>query len=231
MKLKEIVLAGAMLLSSAAFSQNKLHFDIHSKGGGLIGIILNTGSLDVNSDAINVSFLSGHYSMDFRKINDSTYREIVENNFLWKSKKEIFEYSFKDSCYKLNSYFVIGEKPRDEKKALEGTVFDEKYEIPPEILNDLKKGLLEKKDSIHFIIQGVSYSIKIENTKKDNNIIYSCDPGEIVKEEPGDFILFPYPIEVRAEKKDGKTIPLKFSTKFLNARTGKNTSIEGELRK
>jgi hypothetical protein len=228
MKLKEMVLAGAILLSSSIPSEDKLHFDIYSKGEGVFSPRLNTSSLKADSNELDFSFLFGIYSMEFKKINDSTYQEIAKTNFLWKSKEEIFDYSFKDSCYTLKKYSVTGNQSREEKKALEGLIFNKKYKSVPGLFNDFERGLL--KDSIHFIVFGEPYSIKIESTKKYEDIVYSCNPKEIVKEEPGDFILFPYPLEVRAKIKDEKITPFRFSTKFLNAKTGRNTSIEGELR-
>jgi hypothetical protein len=227
MKLREILLAGAFLLSSAAFSQNKLHFDIYSKKEGFFNPRLNS-SLNMDSKEIDFSFLHGMYSMKFKRINDSTYREIVKNNF-FQSKEEVFDYSFRDSSCILDSYSAIGGKPREEKEVLEGTVFDKKYKSLPELFNDFEKGLL--KDSIYLIVLGMPYSIKIENTEVDEDIIYSCKLKKPIKKEPGDFILFPYPIEVYAKRKNEKVIPLGFYTKFLNVRSGRNTSIEGELRK
>ena len=225
MKLREILLAGAFLLSSPAFSQDKLHFDISSKGGRLFN---PGGSLKMDSNEIDISVLLGIYSVKFKRINDSTYQEIVKNNFLW-SKEEFFDYSFKNSSYTLDSYFAVGGKPREEKEALEGTVFDKKYKNLPELFKDFEKGLL--KDSIHCIVLGLPYSIKIENTEKDKDIIYSCNLLGCIKRDPGDFVLFPYPIEVHAKRKDEKIIPVGFYTKFANVRTGRNTSIEGRLRK
>jgi hypothetical protein len=228
MKLKEILLGGAIFLSSAAFSQDKLHFDVYTKGEGFFGLRLNNSSLKVDSNEINLSFLFGIYSVEFKKINDSTYKEIVRNNFLWKSKEEFFDYSFKDSSYVLDSYSAIGGKPREEKEALEKTVFNKKYKDLPGLFSEFEKGSL--KDSIHFIILGLPYSIKIESSKRDSDLVYSCNPKELVKEEPGDVILFPYPLEVRAKKKDEKIVPFLFFTKFLNVKTGRNISVEGELR-
>jgi hypothetical protein len=228
MKIREIVLAGALFLSSAAFSQDKLHFDIYSKGEGFFPRF-NSGSVKANSGEIDCSFLFGIYSMNFKKVNDLTYQEIVKTSFLWISKEEFFNYSFKDSCYTLNSYSAVGEKPRLEKEVLEGTSFDKKYKTPPELLNDFEKGLLEEEDSIHFIIQGMPYSIKINNTKKGDEIIYSSTPPKI-DEEPGDYFIFPYSAEVHAKEKNEKIIPIGFRTKLLNAKTKKSTTIEGELR-
>jgi len=234
MNLKEIVLAGALLFSgSSAFSQqDKLHFDIYSRFEGFFNIKLNNSYLKANSKEINFSFLYGIYSTCFNKLNDSTYRETVKNNFLWISKEETFDYSLgKDSCYTFVKYSAKGENPREEKKALEGKIFNKKYRSLPELFNDFEKGLL--KDSIHLIVNATSYSIKVENIEKgDNNITYSCSLEGLVKREPGDIIIFPYPIELFAEKRaGGKIVPFRFCTKFLNVRNGNKTFIEGELRK
>ncbi len=229
MKFKEILLAGAFFLStSLAFSQKPVHFDVYSKGEGFFNPKLNTSSLKVSPEEIDFSFLFGIYSMKFKKINDSTYREIVKNNFLWKSKEEFFDYSFKDSCYTFNNYSARGEKPRLEKELLEGKTFDKKYKSPPELFGYLERGLI--KDSIHFIVCGLPYSVKIESIEKNDTITYSCSLEESIKKEPGDVILFPYPIEAITKKEDGKIIPLGFFTKFLNAKNGKNTHLEGVLR-
>jgi hypothetical protein len=233
MNLRKIVLASAFLLSSTVASQSlaKLQFDVYSKGEGFFPKF-NSGSVKVDSNEIDCSFLFGIYSMKFKKLNDSVYQESVKTNFLWISKEELFEYSFskKDSRYTLYSYSAIGEKPREEKELLEGRVFDKKFEIPPELFNNFKKGLLEDKDSIHFLIQGEPYSIKINNLKKGDERIYSSTPPKI-DEEPGDYFIFPYPAEVYAKNKNGKIIPFKFHTKLLNAKTKKITTIEGELKK
>lgn len=233
MNLKKIVLAGALLLSSSsAFSQqDKLHFDIYSRFEGFFNIKLNSSSLKANSKEINFSFLYGIYSAFFDKVNDSTYRETVQNNFLWISKEETFDYLLsKDSCYTFVKYSAKGEKPREEKKALEGKIFNKKYRSLPELFDNFEKGLL--KDSIHLIVNATPYSVKVESIEKgDSNIAYSCSLEGLVKREPGDIIIFPYPIELFAEKRTGKTVPLKFHTKFLNVRNGNKTFIEGELRK
>lgn len=230
MKLREIVLASAFFLSSSlVFSQDKLHFDVYTKGEGFFSPRFNSSSIKVNSDEINCSFLFGIYSMKFKKVNDSTYQESVKTEILWILKEELFNYSFKDSCYTFNNYSAIGENPRQEKEALKGTIFNKKYKTPPELFNDLEKGLLDEKDSIHFIIQGVPYSIKINKIKKGDERIYSSTLLKI-EDEPGDYFIFPYPAEVYTKNKNGKIIPIKFNTKLLNAKTKKITSIEGELR-
>lgn len=234
MNLKEIVLAGALLLyGSSAFSQqDKLYFDIYSRFEGFFNIKLNNSSLKADSKEINFSFLYGIYSTCFDKVNDSTYRETVKNNFLWISKEETFDYlRGKDSCYTFVKYSAKGEKPREEKKALEGRTFNKKYKPLPELFDDFEKGLL--KDSIHMIVNAVPYSIKVKSIEEEkNNIIYSCSLEGLVKREPGDIIIFPYPIELFAEKRaGGKIVPLRFCTKFLNVRSGNKTFIEGELRK
>ncbi len=231
MKLKEIVLAGSLLLlTSLAFSQDKLKFDVYSKGEGRFSLRLNNSTLKVDSNEIDFSFLLGFYSMKFKKLTDSTYQEIVKNNVPFQSKDEFFNYSFKDSCYTLLSYYAVGGKPRAEKKALVGRDFDDKYRSLPELVNYFEKGLIKDGDSIHFIINGEPYSVEIGRRENQDSVIYSCSLEEIIKREPGDVIIFPYPIEAYATKENGGLIPLRFSTAFLNVRNGKKTSIEGELR-
>jgi hypothetical protein len=229
MKLKEILLAGSLLLSSQLFSQEGLKFDISSDRRGISRLIANNSSLSLDSNKIDFSFLYGLYSMEFEKINDSTYRETVKNNFLWKSNEEVFDYSLKDSCYILDNYSARGGKPREEKEILEGTSFDKKYKTFPELFDYFKEGLLG--DSLHCIVLGLPYSIKIEKNVDDEKIIYSCSLNGVIKEEAGDFIVFPYPVEIHAENKNEKLIPFAFFTKYLNVKNGKNTSLEGELRK
>jgi len=227
MNLRKIVLISAMLLSSTAVSQSidKLQFDVYSKTEGFFSPRINS-SLKIDSDELDFAFSSLIYSIDFnfKKINDSTYQEFVKSCLLWKSKEELFEYS-----YNKKDYSVIGEKPRLEKEVLKGSVFNKKYTTPPEVFEKLKKDLL--KDSVHFIVFGEPYSIKIENVTKDGEKIYSCDPKDVIKQEPGDFFLFPYPLELHTKNKNGKIIPYLFFTKFLNAKNGKSTYIKGELRK
>jgi hypothetical protein len=182
---------------------------------------------------VDFSFFYGIYSMHLDNVDDSTYRETVNNNFLWISKEETFDYSLgRDSCYTFVKYFARGEKPREEKKAKEETKFNKKYRGLPELVGNLQKGLLNEEDSIHFIVNATSYSIKIESIESgDSSITYSCSLEGVVKREPGDIIIFPYPIELFAEKREGgKVIPVRFHTKFLNVRNGNRTSIEGELR-
>lgn len=216
-----------MFLSSIVFSQEKLCFDISSDGRGISRFIANNSSLMMDSSKINFSFLHGLYSMKFEKINDSTYRETVNNSFLWKSNKEVFDYSLKDSCYILNSYSAEGGKPREEKVLLEGTTFNQKYKTFPELFDYFEKGLL--KDSLHCIVLGLPYSVKIEKRVDEDKTIYLCSLNGVIKEEAGDFIVFPYPVEVIAEKKGEKLVPISFFTKYLNVKNGKNTSLEGEL--
>ncbi len=229
MKLKEIVLAGALLLSSsAALSQNKLKFDVYSREEGLLKL-LNSSSLRINSEQIDFSFLFDIYSMEFQKLTDSTYREIVRNNFLWQAKDEFFDYS-KDSCYTLLSYSAVRGKPREEKKALVERRFDKKYLSLPELFKDFEEGRLENGDSLHFIVNGMPYSVKIKRRENQDSIIYSSSLEDIIKREPGDIIICPYPIEVYAIEKDGKFVPIGFSTELLRVKNGKKIPINGKLR-
>lgn len=230
MKLKEIVLAGAMLLSSVAFAQSsdKLHFDVYSKRDGSFIPKLNTGSLRIASDEVDFSFLFGIYSMNFKKVNDSTYQEIVRDNLLWDLKEEFFYYSFKNSRYTLKDYFVVGGKPREEKEALKGKVFDKKYKMPLEILSNFEENI--KKDSLHFIAFGEPYSVGKKEVIEKGDTIYSYILGKPIKKELGDFIIFPYPTKIILKKKDGKFIPFEFYTKSLNLRNKNENSIEGKLK-
>ena len=229
MKFKDIFLTGALLFSSISptFSQNKIEFEISSDRKGLSGFIANNSSLCLNSEKINFSFLHGLYSMEFEKINDSTYKETVKNNFFLKPSNEVFYYSLKNSCYTLEEYFAERGKSREEKEILEGIMFDKKYKTFPELFGNFEKGLLE--DSLHCIVLGLPYSVKIEKSFENNKIIYSCSLNGIIKREEGDFILFPYPVEIQAEKKGEILTPINFSTRYLNVKNGKDTTIEGEL--
>jgi hypothetical protein len=232
MNLKKIILMSAMLLSNAVASQSldKLQFDVCSKSEGFFSPKINS-SLKIYPNELDFAFSSIIYSIDFnfKKINDSTYQEFVKSCLLWKLKEELFEYSYneKDSSYTFNRYSVIGEKPRPEKEILVGTHFDKKFKTPPKIFKNLEKGLLD--DSVHFIVFGEPYSIKIGNNVKDGERIYFCDPKDVIKQEPGDFFVFPYPLELHTKRKDGKITPYLFFTKFLNAKNGKSTYIKGEL--
>jgi len=168
------------------------------------------------------------YQMSFSKLNDSTYQEIMNIKIPWNSRKEIFDYSFKDSCYILDDYSVVKGKARAERDSLEENIFDKKYKTLVDLFNDFENDLVE--DSIHFIALAVPYSIKVEKIKKENDLIYSSDPGEVIKEEPGDFIIFPYPIEAYARKNGKEIRPYKFSTRYKKVRTGRNSRLEGNLR-
>jgi hypothetical protein len=229
MKLREIVLFGSMLISGIAFSQEKMHFDIYNKGEGVFSPRLNMSSIKVDANEVDFSFLFGIYSMKLRKMNDSTYQEIVKDNLILGSKEELFTYSLKNSSYTLNDYFVVSGEPRKEKEALEGTTFGKKYKTLLEIFDDLQKGLL--KDSAHFFVFGMPYSVGIKKSEENGFTIYSCNLNGTIKEEPGDFIIFPYPAEIISKKKEGKIIPLKFFTKSLNVRNKRVNSIEGILQK
>ncbi|MEK6833681.1 MAG: hypothetical protein AABY32_06570 [Nanoarchaeota archaeon] len=225
MKLREIVLAGAIFLSGAVFSQDKLHFDVYSREEGFLNL-LKSSFLRVSSKEVDFSFLFGIYSMSFKKINDSIYQEVVKDN--WALREEFFDYSLEDSCYTLIRYSAKRGKPRQEKKALEERIFDKKYRVLPELFSNFKNGLLG--DSLHFIVNGMPYSVKINSRENGESIIYSCNLGELIKREPGDNILFPYPIEVYAIKKNGELLPLGFSTEFLKVRSGKKVPIKGKLK-
>jgi len=228
MKFKDIFLASGLLLSSVSLAQEPLHFEVYSQGEGRFSPRLNNSSLKVNSNEVDFSFLFGLYSMNFKKVDDSTYIESVDNNFPFFSKEEIFKYHFKDGHYVFIDYSADN-SPRKEKEALEGSVFNKKYKSFPEAFDDFETGNI--KDSIHFFVLGLPYSIKVERTQKGKEIIYSSNLQDFVKVEPGDDIIFPYPIEVFGVMGNGKITPTKFSTSFLRAKNGKRTHLEGILKK
>lgn len=227
MKLREIVLAGAMFLSGIAYSQDKLNFDVYTKWDGLPKI--NSSSVKIIPGEIDCSFLFGLYSMKFKKVNDSTYHETIKEGIIWSSREELFEYSFKDSHYILKKYSAIVGKPREEKSVLEETIYDGKYKDLPGLFDYIQKDCLEDGDSIYLIVQGVPYSVKIEKTEKGKDILYFSNPPEI-KDEPGDFMTFSFPFQLYAKEENGKIIPLKFGTKIQNAKTKRSTIIEGKLK-
>lgn len=224
MKFKEIFLAGALLFSSVlASSQNKLNYEVRTEGGGFPS---TNSSINLNSKEINFSFLYGLYSMKFNQINDSTYRET--KHFLF--KKEFFDYS-KGSGYEFSNYSVERGKKREEKKALEKTIFNEKYMTFPELLDSFESRGFEGGDSLHFFLMGVPYSLKIERSEKGDSIIYSSTLKGAIKFESGDDFHFSYPIELVAKEEDSKEVILNFSTNFLNVKKGKKGSLEGKLKK
>lgn len=226
MNIKEIVLAGAMLLSSAVFSQSpdKLYFDVYTKWDGLPKI--NSSSVNVIPGEIDCSFFFGLYSMKFKKVNDSTYHETVKTGIFWSSREELFEYSFKDSSYILEKYSAILGKSREEKSVLEETIYNKKYKDLLWLIDDFENGLFG--DSLHLIVQGIPYSVKIEKTQKGKDILYFSNPPEI-KDEPGDFMTFSFPFQLHAKEENEKIIPIEFHTKLLNVKSGKKTHLEGIL--
>ncbi len=226
MNLKEIVLTSALFLSSIAFSQDKLHFDLYGQGEGFFNPKLKIGHIKKDSTEMRFS-LKKIYEMKFNRLNDSTYQETYNLRTPWNIKKEVFDYSFKDSCYVLDNYSAVKGKARAERDSLEGKIFDKKYKTLSDLFDDFENGVLQ--DSIHFIVLGIPYSVKIEKTEEGNNVIYSCDPGEVI-EEPGDRFIFPYPIKIYAKKNGGGIRPYKFFTRFKKVRTGKIRSLEGNLR-
>lgn len=224
MKFKDIFLAGALLFSSIAptFSQDKLNYEIRTKGGGFPA---TTSFINLSENEIEFSFLLGVYSMKFNQINDSAYKET--KHFLF--KKEFFDYS-KGSGYILLDYFVDIGKPREVKESLINTQFDEKYQTFPEIFKEFKNKGFEDKDSLHFFLMGLPYSLKIEKKERGDTLIYSSSLKGAIKFEPGDDFHFPYSIEMIAKKKGDKMIILGFSTRFLNVKKEKEGSLEGRLK-
>ncbi len=229
MKLKDIFLTSAFFLASnLAFSQNPRHFEIYTKGENFPSIRLNTGSVNVTPKEVDFSFLFNLYSINLKKLNDSTYQEIVKDNYIITSKEEFFTYILKDSKYTLKDYSVVGGEPRKEKEALKGVTLDKKYKTLIEVFNDFENGNL--KDSVHIFIFGLPYSVGINKIEEKDKIIYFGNLGGAIKQEPGDFIIFPYPAEVIGKKENGKFIPSKFFTKSLNVRNKRVNTIEGILK-
>lgn len=223
MSLKKILLTGAFLLStSLAFSQDKLHYEVHTKGGGLPSI---TSFIDLSEKEIDFSFLLGFYSMKFNQINDSIYKETKNVVF----KKEFFDYS-KGSGYTLLDYYVDIGRPREVKEILVDKTLDEKYQTFPEILSVFRSKGFEDKDSLHFFLMGLPYSLKVEKFERGDTIFYSSSLKGAIRFEPGDDFHFPYPIEITAIEKDGKMVILGFSTKFLNVKKEKEGILEGRLK-
>jgi hypothetical protein len=229
MKFKDIFLAGVILLASSFIPLQRItNFDIYSKGENFIGPRLKTGSIKVTDNSVDFSLLFNIYSMNLKKLNDSTYQETVKDNFIFTSKEEFFIYSFKNSSYALKDYFVIGGAPRKEKEVLIGNVFDRKYKTLIETIHDFEKGSL--KDSAHFFVFGMPYSVGIKNIKEKENTLYICNLNGVIKQEQGDFIIFPYPTEIVAKNEEGKVTPMRFLTKSLNVRNKRINSIEGILK-
>lgn len=230
MKFKDIFLAGLLFLaSSPSLSQEKHHFDVYSKGeGGFFNPRFNTSSLKVSPEEVDFSFLLGIYSIQFKKLNDSVYQEIVKSNFPLKSNKEVYSYLLRDSSYTFEDYSADNES-REEKIVLQGNKFEKKYKVLPELFANFQNGTLG--DSLHCIILGVPYSVKIEKDEQGKELVYSCNLNGLIKAEEGDVFLFPYPVKAEAVKENGTIKPLRFSTYFLNAKSGKRTHLEGLLRK
>lgn len=224
MKFKEIFLSGALLFSSVlpCFSQDKLNYEVRTKGGGFPS---TTSFIDLSEKEVDFSFLLGIYSMKFNQINDSVYKET--KNFFF--KKEFFDY-VSGSGYTLLNYYVDIGKPRKVKESLVDKSLDEKYKTFPEILKDFKKNGFQDKDSLHFFLMGLPYSLEIEKSERGDTVIYSSSLKGAIKFEPGDDFHFPYPIEMVALEKDGKRVILGFSTKFLNVKKGKEGTLEGRLK-
>lgn len=224
MKLKDIFLVGALLFSSISptFSQNKLNYEVRTKGGGFPSTI---SFINLSENEIEFSFLFGLYSMKFNQINDITYKET--KHFLF--KKEFFDYS-KGSGYTLLDYFVDVGKPREVKEILVNTKLDEKYKTFPELLENFECNGFHNEDSLHFFLMGLPYSLKIEKSDNGDSLIYSSSLNSAVKFEQGDDFHFPYPINIFVKEKDGRSIILGFSTKFLNVKKGKEGSLEGRLK-
>jgi hypothetical protein len=224
MKLKEIVLAGSLLLSSVlASSQDNFNYEVRTDGGGFPS---TKSFINLNENQIDFSFLLGIYSMKFNQINDSMYKETKHFFF----KKEFFDYS-KGSGYTLLDYYVDNGKPREVKEILVDKSFNDKYKTFPELLKDFKNEGFENGDSLHFFLMGLPYSLKVEKSEQGDSVIYSSILKDAVRFEPGDDFHFPNPIEMITTKKDGKNVILSFSTKFLNVKKGKEGLLEGKLKR
>ncbi len=224
MKFKDIFLAGALLFSSVSpsFSQDKLNYEVRTKGGGFPSTM---SFINLGEKEIDFSFLLGIYSMKFDQVNDSIYNET--KNFIF--KKEFFDYS-KGSGYTLLDYYVDRGKLREAKEKLVNKRLDEKYKTFPEILRDFRETGFEDKDSLHFFLMGLPYSLEIEKEKRGDTAFYSSSLKGAIKFELGDDFHFPYPIEMTVIEKDSRFVILGFSTKFLNVKKGKEGSLEGRLK-
>jgi hypothetical protein len=219
MKLKEILLASALFLSGAVVAQ-----DLNYNVAGRLEIpfikrLKVAADLDASPNEISFTFFDN--SMKFQKLNDSTYREIVND-------EEFYEYSKKDSCYIFKSYHSIA-KPRAEKELLEGRVFNKKYESLPDLFEDLINK--KTKDTLNFILLGNPYSASLKTTKKGKRTYYTGNPADFIKREEGDKFHFKFPIKFEAEEINGQNIPSVFSTKCLYIPLGLIISIEGRLEK
>jgi len=175
--------------------------------------------LDASPNEISFTFFDN--SMKFQKLNDSTYREIV-------NEMEFYEYSMKDSCYTLKSYYSTG-KSRAEKEILEKRVFDRKYQSFPDLLEDF----INKKtgDTLNFIALGNPYSASVKTVKKGKHTTYIGNPVDFIKKEEGDKFHFKFPIRVESEEINGQDIPYEFSTECLYIPIGLRISIKGKLKK
>lgn len=144
MRFKDIFLTGALTLSTIlpSFSQDKLNYEVRTKGGGFPA---TTSFINLSEKEIDFSFLLGIYSMKFNQINDSTYNET--KNFMF--KKEFFDYA-KGSGYILLDYSVEMGRLRNVKEKLINQKLDEKYKTFPEILKDFREDGFKDKDSLHF---------------------------------------------------------------------------------
>ena len=223
MKFKEIALAGLLFLSSNSdINQSKINFDVYTD----FPFRLKTSSINIDKREVNFSFLKNIYSIEFKKINDSTYQEIVKNNFFRRSE-EVFDYSFKDSCYTFINYSSKKGKLRQEKEDLEGRVFDKKYDDLPQSFEKFEKENV--KDSLHIIILGIPYSFKVEKRQELDEIVYSCILN--VSRDPGDTFIASYPIEAYLKKENGKLKLLRFFTRILNVKHNYSIGIEGKLKK
>ncbi|HOF43889.1 MAG TPA: hypothetical protein PLE51_01875 [Candidatus Pacearchaeota archaeon] len=224
MRFKDIFLTGALTLSTIlpSFSQDKLNYEVRTKGGGFPA---TTSFINLSEKEIDFSFLLGIYSMKFNQINDSTYNET--KNFMF--KKEFFDYA-KGSGYILLDYSVEMGRLRNVKEKLINQKLDEKYKTFPEILKDFREDGFKDKDSLHFFLMGLPYSLKIDKIESGDTTFYSSGLNEAIKFEPGDDFHFSYPIEMTVVEKEGKRVIIGFSTRFLNVKKRKEGSLEGRLK-
>ena len=211
-------------MSSLAFSQEKLHYDVYAEINFLWNPRIKIGCLEKNGKNVDVSFLSNE--LKFTQTSDSTYREFVNTS----RRKEIFDYFLKDSCYFLKDYYVTEGDSRKEKKELIGKNFDKKHKTLLQLFNDFEKGNLN--DSIHAFVFGVPYSIKIYKSTEGGYLIYNCDLGKYVRDTPSDDFAFDSVVKAHAEKINGNFRVEKFSTDFklgLGRKKKHRINIEGYL--
>lgn len=139
--------------------------------------------------------------------NDSTYIETSENNDLL----EKFFYSKKDSCWHFDDYVVLKGESREDKIALEKTVYDKDVLTPIETLENLISNRVA--DTNKMLNFGISYNILME--KKDHNYFSSFYKGNILpyKQDEKDKFLLEDGLECVSEREGMFYIPKSVDAK------------------